>query len=60
MSGLLSVPSFPHPEHRRPKERMRRKDRLRQIHETTREQQQALIEEARAARFREQQRRERK
>src|SRR5688572_25096800 len=27
MSGLLSVPSSPHPEHRRPKERMRRKDR---------------------------------
>jgi hypothetical protein len=39
---------------------MRRKDRLRQIHETTREQQQALIEEARAARLREQQRPERK
>ena len=55
MSRMLSAPSSPAPPHRRPEDAKRRDDRLRHIHRMTREQQEALIEEARAARLREQQ-----
>jgi hypothetical protein len=56
MSRMLSAPSSPHAEHRRHKQNWVREGRLRQIHRMTREQQEALVEEARAARLRGQQR----
>jgi hypothetical protein len=56
MSRMLSAPSSPHSEHRRHKHIKWREDRLRQVHGMTREQQEALIKEARAARTEEQHR----
>jgi hypothetical protein len=50
MSRMLSAPSHPHSQHRRHKHTRWREDRLRQVHGMTREQQEALIKEARAAR----------
>jgi hypothetical protein len=47
---MLSAPSSPHPEHRQHKHTKWREHRLRQVHGMTREQQEALIKEARAAR----------
>jgi hypothetical protein len=55
MSRMLSAPSSPHSRHRQHKHTKWRKDRPRQVHGMTREQQEALIEEARAARTKEQQ-----
>ena len=59
MSRMLSAPSSSDPECRQPKDTKHRKLRLRQVHQMTREQQEALVEEARAARLPDQQRPER-
>jgi hypothetical protein len=50
MSRMLSAPSSPQSKHRRHKHTKWREDRLRQVHGMTREQQEALIAESRAAR----------
>jgi hypothetical protein len=55
MSRMLSAPSSPHSEHRRHKHTKWRERRPKQVHGMTREQQEALIKEARAARTKEQQ-----
>ena len=55
MSRMLSAPSSPHSKHRRHKPTKWREGRLRQVHGMTREQQDALVKEARAARTEEQQ-----
>ena len=55
MSRMLSAPSSPQAKHHRHKHTKWREDRLRQVHGMTREQQEALIKEARAARTEEQQ-----
>jgi hypothetical protein len=54
ISRMLSAPSRPQSDHRRHKDSRRCEDRLKQVHGMTREQQEALIEEARAARLKEQ------
>ena len=59
MSRMLSALSSPHSKHRRNKHTKWREGRPRQVHGMTREQQEALIKEARAARLRELQRSDR-
>ena len=56
MSRLLSAPSSPDPEDRRHKNTKQREDQPRQVPGMTGDQQRALIEEARAARTKEQHR----
>ena len=55
MSRMLLAPFSPQSKHRRHKHSKWREDRLRQVHGMTREQQEALIADARAARTEEQQ-----
>jgi hypothetical protein len=54
MSRMRSAPSSPDPDHRRHQSTRQREDQPRQVSGMSREQQRALIEEARAARTKEQ------